>query len=143
MGAKTPSTDKIVKQVFDLDTTFPTTAVELEALLAKAARLGKISGLRRARKHLRGAILYGTDPFANIAGSIKGTYEKLGADTDAYEQEQTDKIQARLDAELGTIAYEAGVAALTDPDTIAGFAGMEPFTLPGATVITDQGVTTS
>lgn len=120
-------------------------ADEIQEALVTAARLGKIAGLRRARKHYRNYAPW------KIAESIRNTYQALGADTAAYEQEQADKRQAKLDAALGTIGYEAGAAVIEaessagadafdtvfSADAVAGFAGMEPFTVPTVKTVYD------
>ena len=111
--SKTPSTATIVKTVLDEYPGALTTESFTEAL-SKAARLGKISGLRRARKNFRKG--------EGVEDSIKRTYQALGADTDAYERDQAEKRQAYLDAAVGTAAYGAGLDAM--------FAGSTPDDVP-------------
>lgn len=103
--SKTPSSESIVKGMMSLvGTDLPQTPDELSALLVKAARFGKISGLRRARKAFRTALTDGvTDPFAVIEKSIKSTYTALGFDTDTYEAEQREAHPERY----GLVAADA------------------------------------
>lgn len=120
--SKTPSSSTIASQVYDKSQDFPETFEELNTLLVKAARLGKISGLRRARKNFRKG--------EGVEDSIKRTYQALGADTDAYEVSQAEKRQAHLDAALGTAAYGAGLDAM--------FAGSTPADVPTPRPVKDS-----
>lgn len=122
--SKTPSTETIVKTVLASPDTKLDSAEGIADALAVAARLGKISGLRKARKLARRG--------EGVEESIKRTYQALGVDTDAYEAEQAQKRQAYLDAALSTVAYEAG------RDTFDGFAGMDDVTVPRVVKDTPQ-----
>ncbi len=94
---------------------------ELQALLVHAARLGKIAGLRRARKLTRRGQFY------RIGQSIRNTYIALGYDTDAYEQEQVEKHGVYIDSP--TLSGEP-----VDLGTALGF---EPFEVPSVTTVYD------
>jgi hypothetical protein len=115
----------------------PQDVQELQALLVHAARLGKIEGLRKARKLARrgGAYL--------IAGSIKNTYAALGYDTDEYEAAQreahperyvTSYLLVGFDADEAQARVDAAQEEPQDPAfsnaTIAGFAGMADVPVP-------------
>ncbi len=95
--SKTPRSESIARSITELvGTDLPATPDELTALLTKAARLGKIGGLRRARKAFRTALADGTtNPFESIEKSIKSTYVALGFDTDAYEADQKERHPER------------------------------------------------
>lgn len=62
------------------DKLLETNETDVEKMLIEATRLGKIQGLRKARKLARDG--------KGVEDSIRATYKAMGADTDAYEAEQ-------------------------------------------------------
>lgn len=109
--SKTPSSETIVKGIVaDLNGSLPTSTDELAGLLTVAARQGKISGLRRARKAVRGALMGEVaDPFEVIESSIRSTYKALGADTDAYEADQRERHPERYGLTVPADDTDTGV----------------------------------
>lgn len=105
--SKTPRSESIAQSVYNpLTDNLPGTAQEFTDALVKAARLGKISGLRRARKAFREALQTGDYPFDVIEKSIRSTYVAMGADTAAYEADQRERHPERYgltDADEDTV----------------------------------------
>ena len=69
-----------------------------EERLVAAARLGKIQGLRKARKLARQG--------RGVEDSIRNTYKALGVDTDAYEAEQKIAHPERYPVLVGGFGYD-------------------------------------
>lgn len=161
--SKTSTPREIVESL--APSTPPATVEEFREALFEAATLGKISGLRRARKLARQG--------RGVEASIKRAYVALGADTDEYERVQRERHPERYvgfvivgtpsyeavagdsnaladsdfnpgvtltvyDRDTLTVSDESQEASAFSNDVVAGFAGMSDLTIPSPRVVTDN-----